>query len=179
MEGEWTEYEYIDEEDLAQPDFYVDQFYPTGGLQVSAKFPFTMTSMDPKSTLGHLALESKYLGIHALISQDDMEDEMGGGLAPFSVSEIMEHCIEPTVTDGLKHMGKIIVWCLLFRIVTQTVEVCICAENSFQNCQIGCPLVVPCCKRGVWHSACLPFLWQRGFLSSHPQHPRLHCPCLR
>ena len=54
MEGEWTEYEYIDEEDLAQPDFYVDQFYPTGGLQVSAKFPFTMTSMDPKSTLGHL-----------------------------------------------------------------------------------------------------------------------------
>jgi len=88
MEGEWTEYEYIDEEDdLAQPDFYVDQFYPTGGLQ------------------------------------DDLEDDMGGGLAPFSVSEIMEHCIEPTVTDGLKHMGKIIVWCLLFRIVTQTVEV--------------------------------------------------------
>ena len=36
MEGEWTEYEYIDEEDLAQPDFYVDQFYPSGGLQVSA-----------------------------------------------------------------------------------------------------------------------------------------------
>ena len=35
-----------------------------GGLQVSAKFPFTMTSMDPKSTLGHLALEFKYLGIH-------------------------------------------------------------------------------------------------------------------
>ena len=54
-----------------------------------------------------------------------MEDDMGGGLAPFSVSEIMEHCIEPTVTDGLKHMGKIIVWCLLFRIVTQTVEVCL------------------------------------------------------
>ena len=58
---------------------------------------------------------------------------MGGGLAPFSVSEIMEHCIEPTVTDGLKHMGKIIVWCLLFRIVTQTVEVCICAENIFKT----------------------------------------------
>ena len=28
------EYEYIDEEELAEPDFYVDQFYPTGGLQV-------------------------------------------------------------------------------------------------------------------------------------------------
>ena len=35
MEGDWTEYEYFDEEDLAQPDFYVDQFFPTGGLQVS------------------------------------------------------------------------------------------------------------------------------------------------
>ena len=34
MEGEWLEYEYIDEEELAEPDFYVDQFYPTGGLQV-------------------------------------------------------------------------------------------------------------------------------------------------
>jgi len=87
MEVDWSEYEYIDEEELAQPDFYVDQFYPAGALQ------------------------------------DDLEEEMGGGLAPFSVSEIMEHCIEPTVSDGLKHMGKIIVWCLLFRIVTQTVEV--------------------------------------------------------
>ena len=53
------------------------------------------------------------------LTQDDLEEEMGGGLAPFSVSEIMEHCIEPTVSDGLKHMGKIIVWCLLFRIVVQ------------------------------------------------------------
>jgi len=81
----YQEYDYIDEDELAEPDFYVDQFYPG-------------------------------------ILQDDME-ELGGGLAPFSVSQILEHCIEPTVTDGLKHMGKIIVWCLLFRFATQTVEV--------------------------------------------------------
>ena len=37
MEGEWLEYEYIDEEELAEPDFYVDQFYPTGGLQVGLR----------------------------------------------------------------------------------------------------------------------------------------------
>ena len=54
--------------------------------------------------------------------QEEFEDD-GGGLAPFSVAEILEHCIEPTVTDGLRHMGKIIVWCLLFRLVTQTVQV--------------------------------------------------------
>lgn len=55
----------------------------------------------------------------------DMEDSgMGeGGLAPFSVSEILEHCIEPTLTDGLKHMGKIIVWCVIFRTVTQVSRV--------------------------------------------------------
>lgn len=50
---------------------------------------------------------------------DEMDDD-GGGLAPFSVSEILEHCIEPTLTDGIKHMGKIIVWCMVFRTVTQT-----------------------------------------------------------
>ena len=51
----------------------------------------------------------------------DMEegDMEGGGLAPFSVSEILEHCIEPTMTDGLKHMGKIILWCVIFRTVSQ------------------------------------------------------------
>ena len=50
----------------------------------------------------------------------DQMDEDGGGLAPFSVSEILEHCIEPTLTDGIKHMGKIIVWCMVFRTVTQS-----------------------------------------------------------
>jgi len=83
---EYGEYEEYTDEELAEPDFYVDRFYP---------------GMD--------------------LEEDDME--IGGGLAPFSVSEILEHCIEPTLTDGMKHMGKIIIWCLIFRMATQTTKV--------------------------------------------------------
>jgi len=81
---DYSEYD-LGEEDLAEPDFYVDRFF----------------------------------------SNLDLEDYEGddGGLAPFSVSEILEHCIEPTLTDGIKHMGKIVVWCLVFRTVTQTSSV--------------------------------------------------------
>jgi len=74
------DYEFSEEE-LAEPDFYVDRYFQNMELD------------------------------------DDME--MGGGLTPFSVSEILEHCIEPTLTDGLKHMGKIIIWCVIFRVITQ------------------------------------------------------------
>jgi len=45
-----------------------------------------------------------------------------GGLAPFSLTEIIQHCIQPTVTDGVKHMGKILLWSLIFRLLTQTVS---------------------------------------------------------
>ena len=81
---DYSEYD-LGEEELAEPDFYVDRFF----------------------------------------SNLDLEDYEGddGGLAPFSVSEILEHCIEPTLTDGIKHMGKIVVWCLVFRTVTQTSSV--------------------------------------------------------
>merc|ERR1712029_471580 len=49
------------------------------------------------------------------------EDGMGGGgLSPFSFQEILEHCLEPTVRDGLGHVGKVIVWCVVFRILTQS-----------------------------------------------------------
>lgn len=81
---DYSEYDF-GEEELAEPDFYVDRF------------------------LSDLELEEL--------------DEEEGGLAPFSVSEILEHCIEPTLTDGIKHMGKIIVWCIVFRTVTQTSSV--------------------------------------------------------
>merc|ERR1711936_862667 len=57
------------------------------------------------------------------MDEDEIEDFGGGGLAPFSISEILEHCIEPTLTDGLKHMGKIIAWCFIFRLATQTTRV--------------------------------------------------------
>ena len=50
----------------------------------------------------------------------DMEEMEGGGLAPFSVSEILEHCIEPTVKSALAHVGKLIVWCVIFRVTTQS-----------------------------------------------------------
>jgi len=83
---EYGEYEEYTDEEYAEPDIYVDRYYP---------------GMD--------------------MEEDEME--MGGGLAPFSVSEILEHCIEPTLTDGLKHMGKIIAWCLIFRMATQTTKV--------------------------------------------------------
>ena len=29
------------------------------------------------------------------------------GLSPFSLTEILEHCIQPTVTDGLGYMSKV------------------------------------------------------------------------
>merc|ERR1711936_280447 len=57
------------------------------------------------------------------MDEDEIEDFGGGGLAPFSISEILEHCIEPTLTDGLKHMGKIIAWCFVFRMASQTTKV--------------------------------------------------------
>ena len=84
MYQDYSEYD-SGEEELAEPDFYVDRFF----------------------------------------SDFEMEEYEGedGGLAPFSMSEILEHCIEPTLTDGIKHMGKIIVWCLVFRTLTQTSSV--------------------------------------------------------
>ena len=81
---DYSDYEFSEEE-LAEPDFYVDRYFNS------------MEMME--------------------------EDEMGGGLTPFSVSEILEHCIEPTLTDGLKHMGKIIVCCVIFLVVTQLSKV--------------------------------------------------------
>ncbi len=36
-----------------------------------------------------------------------IDAEGAGGLAPFTLSEIIQHCIEPTVTDGFQHMSKV------------------------------------------------------------------------
>ena len=53
------------------------------------------------------------------------DDEGGGGfdaggLSPYSFPEILEHCIEPTVKSALAHVGKLIVWCVIFRVTTQS-----------------------------------------------------------
>jgi len=70
------------------------------------------------------------------------EDPMdGGGLAPFSFSEILEHCIEPTLTDGLKHMGKIIAWCIIFRISTQTLNLAPWAKHAIS---VVCGTILAC-----------------------------------
>ena len=55
--------------------------------------------------------------------EDDYMGDHGGGLgglSPFSFQEIMEHCLEPTVRDGLAHVGKVVVWCVIFRVITQS-----------------------------------------------------------
>jgi hypothetical protein len=42
-----------------------------------------------------------------ILQREFVDAEGGGGLAPFTLSEILQHCIEPTVTDGFKHMSKV------------------------------------------------------------------------
>jgi hypothetical protein len=51
----------------------------------------------------------------------DYEDILNSNMySPFSFNDILEHCIEPTLKDGLKHIGKLIVWCVIFRILSQS-----------------------------------------------------------
>ncbi|XP_071445124.1 protein-serine O-palmitoleoyltransferase porcupine [Hetaerina americana] len=40
-----------------------------------------------------------------------------------SVGELWEMCIEPTMRDGFVHIGKLLMWCFLFRASTQLVQV--------------------------------------------------------
>ena len=56
-----------------------------------------------------------------LLYQDDY-DYPGGGAAGSSSSfaDILEQCIEPTVRDAFLHIGKLLFWCLIFRIATQS-----------------------------------------------------------
>lgn len=51
----------------------------------------------------------------------DYEDFLrnNAAFAPFTFDEILENCILPTSNDGLKYVGPMIFWCLVFRILTQ------------------------------------------------------------
>ena len=51
----------------------------------------------------------------------DYEDflQNNAAFAPFTFDEILENCILPTSNDGLKYVGPMIFWCLVFRILTQ------------------------------------------------------------
>ena len=66
-------------------------------------------------------VDQYYHHVDHMMDQEGLDD-LDNGLSPFTMSEILHHCIEPTLSDGLKHTGKIIVWCIIFRIVTQMVS---------------------------------------------------------
>ena len=68
-------------------------------------------------------LLSEYIDNHYDYPVDD-DDEGGGGFhggfSPYSFPEILEDCIEPTVRDTLAVVGKLVVWCVIFRVTAQS-----------------------------------------------------------
>ena len=42
--------------------------------------------------------------------------------SPYSFDETLENCIIPNATDGLKMIGPVVFWCVVFRILTQCCE---------------------------------------------------------
>lgn len=46
---------------------------------------------------------------------------MGMGAQP-SFAHILEECIEPVVSGAALHVGKLIAWCFIFRVTTQSCE---------------------------------------------------------
>ena len=51
----------------------------------------------------------------------DMEDYFDGDdLDPsLTLKQIYEHCLKPHLLDGIRHVGKLVFWCIMFRILTQ------------------------------------------------------------
>lgn len=56
------------------------------------------------------------------------EEEVDEGV---KISELLELCIEPTVRDGFSHVGKLLLWCFLFRASTQIGVVSVRASSLF------------------------------------------------
>jgi len=53
--------------------------------------------------------------------QEDPEDlEASPWSSAMSLSEVLEHCVIPTAESGTAHVGKVIAWCIIFRLTTQT-----------------------------------------------------------
>ncbi|XP_023705139.1 protein-serine O-palmitoleoyltransferase porcupine isoform X2 [Cryptotermes secundus] len=48
------------------------------------------------------------------------EEDVDEGM---KITELLELCIEPTVRDGFSHVGKLLLWCFLFRASTQIVTI--------------------------------------------------------
>ncbi|XP_040579317.1 protein-serine O-palmitoleoyltransferase porcupine [Lepeophtheirus salmonis] len=76
-------------------------------------------------------VDESYIGedlSHKYVSQD----ELGGGPA-MDFWEMMEYCVEPTSRDGLSHLGKVLFWTLIFRLLTQTGKVPSWAHHSVSS----------------------------------------------
>ena len=41
------------------------------------------------------------------------------GFAPFTLTQIYEHCLIPNLLDAIRHVGKLLFWCIMFRVLTQ------------------------------------------------------------
>ena len=41
-----------------------------------------------------------------------------------TASQMLKDCVVPTIFDGASHMGHVLVWCLVYRLTTQIVQVC-------------------------------------------------------
>ena len=53
--------------------------------------------------------------------------------SPYSFDETLENCIIPNATDGLKMIGPVVFWCVVFRILTQCCEYEINYVDFFRN----------------------------------------------
>ena len=42
------------------------------------------------------------------------------GLPPMSIYQLYHSCIYPTISDGLNHVFKVVAWCIIYRLTTQT-----------------------------------------------------------
>ena len=43
----------------------------------------------------------------------------GDGFGMETLTQIYEHCLIPTLMDAIRHVGKLVFWCIMFRILTQ------------------------------------------------------------
>jgi len=102
----------------------------------------------------------------SMMDQEDLEG-MEGGLSPFTVAEILHHCIEPTLMDGVKHTGKIIIWCVIFRITTQITTSTPAWIKHGLSIVSGCLLAGQFFNTGVFYLLGLVTLGYLALITSH------------
>ena len=54
---------------------------------------------------------------HDYYADGDSND--GDEFAPFTLTQIYEHCLVPNILDAIRHVGKLVFWCIMFRVLTQ------------------------------------------------------------